>query len=239
MNPRRARVIAVPAIAILAAVVLAACGGSSSPTTTTSSSTAAANATPAAGAPAASAAATERRAKLATCLKKYGVTLPTGGFGGAGRFGGATGAGGFRRPAGATGAGGARRFFGATGARGFAPGGGGAFGATNSKFAQALAKCGGFGAGGFGGGGGGFGRFGASGASGARGLNPATDPQYRAEIVSYAACMKADGVDLPTPNFSGKGFVFGTKVNEKSSSFIAANAKCQGLIKQTTPSSGT
>ena len=235
MKPRSKRAIAVIGVAILAAAVLAACGGSSSTTTTTTtSSSAAANVAPStgAGAPAAAGQFAAERAKLATCLKKHGVTLPSF-AGGAGRFGGATGgAGAFRRRFGASGATGPRRFFGATGAGGvpgtgrFPTGGGGGF-ASNPAYAKAFAACGGVA--GFGGG-----RFGATGPRGAV-RNPATNAQYRAEIVSYAACMKTNGVTLPKPNFSGTGFVFGTSVNQKSTAFVAANAKCQSLLTPSTP----
>jgi hypothetical protein len=240
MKVRRARVIAVPGAAILAAVMLAACGGSSTPTATSAATNSSASA-PAAGASGA-AATTAGRAKLVACLKKYGVTLPTGGFGGR-SFGGTGATGAARRfgasgPSGATGA--ARRFFGATGSTGAAgrgfPGGGGAF-AGNSKFAAAFAKCGG--AAGFGGGFG-RGRFGATGATGAPGSGGGVaSPQYRADVISYAACMKRDGIDLPKPNFSGTGFVFGTKVNHTTSAFVAANAKCQGLLSASAPAAGT
>jgi hypothetical protein len=244
MNARRARLTAVPALAVLAAVVLAACGGGGG--SSTSSSTAAAGTgttSPPAGAT--GAAATARRTALVACLKKQGVSLPAG-FGGGRRFGGTGASGAFprfggtgasgagRRFFGATGASGAgRRFFGATGASGagggFPGGGGGGFFASNPKFAAAIAKCGGA-FGGFGGGG----RFaGGTGASGPDTSNPA----YRARVISYAACMKKDGIDLPTPNFSGSGFVFGTKVNRTTSAFIAANAKCQGLLSA--PAAGT
>jgi len=234
MKVRRARVIGVVATAFVVAVVVAACGGSSSPTASNAANTSTSSSSTAPVATAGGVggtAATASRTRLATCLKKYGVTLPAGRFGGGpGRFG-ASGARGFRR-FGATGATGARRFFGgATGGAGVVPGGGfpgggGGF-AANPKFAAALAKCGGFG--------GGFRRFGATGAAGAGGLNPATNAAYRAEIISYAACMKTNGVDLPTPNFSGVGFVFGTKVNEHTTAFIAANTKCQALLR--TPAS--
>jgi hypothetical protein len=235
MNARRARLTAVPALAALAAVVLAACGGGS-PSTTTSSTTTGTS-TPSAAAPggATGAAATARRAALVACLKKQGVSLPAG-FGGGVRHFGGTGASGAFPHFGGTGASGAgRRFFGATGASG-APGGGfpaggGSFFASNPKFAAAIAKCGGLG--GFGGFGG-RGRFaGGTGPSGFATSNPA----YRARVVSYAACMKKDGVALPAPNFSGSGFVFGSKVNRTSSAFIAANAKCQGLLS--VPAAGT
>jgi hypothetical protein len=237
MKARRARVIATLGIGLLAAVVLAACGGSSSPKATansaaTNSASSAPRSTGATGAT-----ATAARAKLLACLKKNGVTLPAGGFGGR-RFG-ASGAGPRFGASGASGARGAgRRFFGATGASGASgarfPGGGGAF-AGNSKFAAAFAKCGG--AAGFGGGFG-RGRFGATGASGAPGpAGGVANPQYRTEVISYAACMKKNGVDLPKPNFSGTGFVFGTKVKRTTSAFIAANAKCQGLLSAGAPAS--
>jgi hypothetical protein len=205
---------AVGALAI--AVVLAACGGSSS--TPTNTAAAATGSTPAAGAAAGGAG----RTALAACLKKYGVTLPSGGFGGR-RFG-ATGGSGAARRFGATGATGrAGRFFGATGANGRAfPGVGGGL-ASNPKFAAALAKCGGFG-GGFGG------RFGAAGATGPRGALVPTSPAQRTEITRYSACMKTNGYDLPKPNFSGSGFVFGTNVKRTSAKFIAANAKCDSLL---------
>jgi hypothetical protein len=243
---RSTRVFAVGATAVLVAVVLAACGGggSTSSSTTSSSSTAAANAAPAGtGSTAGPAAFATRRSALLACLSKHGVTLPTGlggrRFGATGATGafprfGATGA---RRFFGATGA---RRFFGATGAAGatgtaFPPGGfaggagragaGGFLGSANPKLAKALQECGGFG--GFAGGGFAGGRFGATGPAG---VNSVSNPAYRARIVSYAACMKADGITLPKPNFSGSGFVFGTKVNRTSSAFTAANAKCTPLL---------
>ena len=215
-------------------VVLSACGGGGGSSTTTST-TNTGTTTPSAAAPggATGAAATARQAALVACLKKQGVSLPAG-FGGGRRFGG-TGASGAFPHFGGTGASGAgRRFFGATGATGASRGGfpragAGGFFASNPKFAAAIAKCGGT-FGGFGGGG----RF--AGASGASGLST-SNPAYRARVISYAACMKKDGVALPTPNFGGSGFVFGTKVNRTTSAFIAANAKCQSLLS--VPAAGT
>jgi hypothetical protein len=235
MNARRARLTVVPALAVLAAVVLAACGGGGGSSTPTSTAAAGTTSPPAAGA--SGAAGTARRTALVACLKKQGVSLPAG-FGGGGRRFGGTGASGAFPRLGGTGASGAgRRFFGGTGATG-APGGGGfpgagagGFFASNPKFAAAIAKCGGA-FGGFGG----RGRFaGASGASGPSTSNSA----YRARIISYAACMKRDGIALPTPNFSGSGYVFGTTVNRTTSAFIAANAKCQGLLSAPVASTGT
>ena len=237
MKVRRARVIAIPGAALLAVVVLAACGGGSS-TTSSTTNAAATNSSSRAAASVPATSATAARAKLVACLKKYGVTLPSGGFGGR-RFGASGASGAFHRfgSTGASGAAGAGRgVFGATGGTG-APGGrfpgaGGGF-AANPKFAAAFAKCGG--AAGFGGGFG-RGRFGATGASGAPGTaGGVANPRYRTDVISYAACMKADGIALPKPNFSGNGFVFGTKVNQKTAAFVAANAKCQGLLSAAAP----
>ena len=135
MKPSRIRGLAALATVVAIALALSACGGSSSPSSTTAADNV--NATgssgPAAGAPggATGAAGAARRSALATCLKKYGVTLPS--FGATG----ASGASGRHFPFGATGASGRP-------AGGF-PGGGGRGFASNPKLAQALQKCGGLG----------------------------------------------------------------------------------------------
>jgi hypothetical protein len=219
--------------AVLAAILLAACGGGSgsSSTSTTSSTASGTNAAATAPANGATGGTVARRTALVACLKKYGVTLPSGGAGFGGRFG-ATGATGRRFGFGATGATGRRFPFGGTGARGRAggfpaggaPGTGGVPGAGgfagNSKFAQALQKCGGFGAGGFGGG-----RFGATGRSGAFSFSS----RIKTELTNFVACMKKHGETLPTPNVSGTGSIFG-KVNQNSATFKAAYAQCKGII---------
>jgi hypothetical protein len=169
--------------AALAAIALAACGGGgSSSTSTTSSKAPATNAANTQGPTSptgATGSALTRRTALATCLKKYGVTLPS--------FRGRLGA------TGGTGASGRRLPFGATGASG-RPGGfsgaGGGF-ASNPKLAQALQKCGGLGG------------FGATGRTGA------VSTRIRTELTSFVACMKKHGETLPTPNLSGTGSVFG------------------------------
>jgi hypothetical protein len=211
-------------LAVTATLVLSACGGSSpkKSTTTPVANSGSSSATGATGAGAFAA----RREALATCLKKYGVTLSGGGFGG-GRFGG-TGASGFRGRFGASGASGAsgfRRRFGASGASGFHgfPGGFGASGASgaSSKDAKAFAACGGLGGGRFGGGGGGFAR-----AGGAFSASSATD---RAEVTAFVACVRKNGFDLPNPNFaSGAVFPAADQTNPK---FIAASAKCASILK--------
>ena len=214
----RKRAASAVVLAVTATLVLSACGGSSpkKSTTTPVANSGSSSATGATGTGAFAA----RREALATCLAKYGVTLPSGGFGG-GRFGG-TGASGFRGRFGASGASGAsgfRRRFGASGASGF-PGAGGA----SSKDAKAFAACGGFGAGGFGGRGGGGGGFARGG--GAFSASSATD---RAEVTAFVACVRKNGFDLPNPNFaSGAVFPAADRTNPK---FIAASAKCASILK--------
>lgn len=234
MKRTTARGLTVLVTAALVAIAIAACGGSGSPSTSTTSSNASAtNAADAQGTPGATGAtgsALARRAALTTCLKKYGVTLPSfgGRFGASGASGrrfpfGATGATGRRLPFGATGATGRRFPFGSTGASGrfggFPGGGGGGF-ASNPKLAQALQKCGGFG--GFGGG---FGRAGL----GASGPGGAFSTQIRTELTSFVVCMKKDGETLPTPNLSGSGSVFGN-VNQTTAAFKAAYTQCKGIL---------
>ena len=59
----------------------------------------------------------------------------------------------------------------------------------------------------------------------------ASSSEDRAEVAKFIACMKTNGVDLPTPNFSGTGSVFGTKVNTSSTAFTTAYAKCKVDLK--------
>jgi hypothetical protein len=213
MEPIRMRGLSALGATLLVTVALSACG-SSSPTSTVSAAAGGANATGSSGSSGATGVA--RRTALAACLKKYGVTLPSRPLGGRPALGatGASGAAGRFGPSGRFGASGAR------GARGGGFFGGGGF-ANNPAFAAALAKCGGA-SGGFG-------------AARRAGFN-ASSAQDRAEVASYVACMKGDGVDLPTPNFSGTGSVFGTKVSTSSPAFRTANAKCQSVLKFLAPS---
>jgi len=193
--------------AVLVAIAIAACGGGgSSSTSTTSSKASASNSADTHGPTSANGAtgsALARRTALATCLKNYGVTLPS--FGG--RFGG-TGASGRRFPSGATGASG--RPGGFRGAGGGFPGAGGGF-ASNPKLAQALQKCGGFGG------------FGATGRAGA------FSTRTRTELTSFVACMRKNGETLPTPNLSGTGSVFGN-VNQTTTAFKTAYTQCKAIL---------
>jgi hypothetical protein len=89
-------------------------------------------------------------------------------------------------------------------------------GVSREKFEAAIKKCGGA-AGGFGGAGGG-GRL--------------SSPTAKASLAKFASCMRENGVDLPTPNTSGKGPVFNTKgINTKSAAFTAASKKCSSLLQ--------
>ena len=99
--------------------------------------------------------------------------------------------------------------------------------ASNPKFAAAFAKCAGL-LGGFG-----AGRLGGE----VAGLGG--NQRERAEVVSYTACMKQHGVNLPAPNFSGSGSVFPNTVNRTTTAFRSANAKCQRLLTFLPPTSGT
>lgn len=101
------------------------------------------------------------------------------------------------------------------------PAGGGGPGAQQSgagpgRFADpavraALAKCG-ITPGGFG---------------GSRGS--ANNPAARAQLTTFVACMRSNGVNLPAPNTSGSGPVFGG-VNRSDPKFAAAFAKCRTTL---------
>jgi hypothetical protein len=91
-------------------------------------------------------------------------------------------------------------------------------GVSRTQFQEALKKCGG---GNFAGGG----RF-----------NSAAS---KAALTKFVACMRENGVNLPTPNISGNGPVFNTKdVNTTSSTFKSATAKCQSDLRGAAGGSG-
>jgi hypothetical protein len=101
---------------------------------------------------------------------------------------------------------------------GATPGAGGGFklpeGVSRQKFQEALKKCGG-------------GRSFPQGAR--RGLDSAT---AKAALTKYAACMRENGVNLPTPNTGGDGPVFDTKgLDTSSTAFKNAQQKCQDDLK--------
>jgi len=54
----------------------------------------------------------------------------------------------------------------------------------------------------------------------------------KAALTKYVACMRENGVSLPTPNTSGTGPVFNTKgVNTTSATFTSAQSKCQSDLR--------
>ena len=179
------------ALALIAlAMLVAACGSSSS----SSSSTSSASASTAAG-------SNSQRTALAACLKKHGVTLPTGRRPGAGAPpAGAPGAGSGNPPAGVPGGGSG------TPPAGGPPGGfpGGAAG--NSKFRAAFKACG------------------ANFPAGRRpgGFN-------RQAIQKYVSCVRRHGYNLPNANFSGNGPVFPANVRSNKK-FQTASKACQSLL---------
>ena len=67
---------------------------------------------------------------------------------------------------------------------------------------------------------------------GQRRFNPAGNPQFRQSIDSFVSCVRKDGYDLPSPNFSGSGPVFdASKVNRNDPKFQRAAQKCQSLLR--------
>jgi hypothetical protein len=62
-------------------------------------------------------------------------------------------------------------------------------------------------------------------------------PAVKGALAKFAACMRANGVNVPTPNTSGGGPIFNTKgLNTASPQFSAAMRKCranlQGLFRR-------
>jgi hypothetical protein len=57
------------------------------------------------------------------------------------------------------------------------------------------------------------------------------NPQFKQSITKFAACVRKNGYDLPSPNFSGNGPVFSaSKVNRDDPKFVKAAQKCQSLL---------
>ena len=132
-----------------------------------------------------SASSSSRFASLRACLQKQGINLGSASPGAQAGNGGPPGAGGgFKLPE----------------------------GVSQSKFQEALKKCGA----GFPGG-------------ARRGFNSAT---ARVALTKYAACMRENGVNLPAPNTSRSGPVFNTKaIDTSSAAFKSAQQKCQSDLK--------
>jgi len=101
------------------------------------------------------------------------------------------------------------------GAGGFLGGGAGGpqlpSGVTRAQYEAAIKKCGG----------------GAFANRGAHLKNPA----YLGALAKFAACMRENGVNVPAPNTSGNGPIFGTKgIDTKGAQFEAADKKCRSIL---------
>jgi hypothetical protein len=57
------------------------------------------------------------------------------------------------------------------------------------------------------------------------------NPLLRQAFAKFATCMRANGVNFPTPNTSGKGPIFSAKgINTTSPAYRAAVAKCRSVL---------
>jgi hypothetical protein len=101
-------------------------------------------------------------------------------------------------------------------------GGGGAFlgpqlpkGVTRAHYLEVLRKCGG--------------RPPTPGAVGAG--RRFSNPHFRQALVSFAACLRQNGVNLPAPNTNGKGPIFNTRgIDTASPQFRQAERKCRTTL---------
>ena len=89
-------------------------------------------------------------------------------------------------------------------------------GVTASQYQAALKKCGGFTPGG---------RFGGA-------VNRLKSGQFRQTLAKFATCLRANGVNIPAPNTSGKGPIFNTRgIDVASAKFKAAQLKCASVLR--------
>ncbi len=92
-------------------------------------------------------------------------------------------------------------------------------GMTHAQYLEVLKKC----VGSFGGGGGGR-----AASHGRRAFN---SPSFRKALVSFTACLRQNGINVPAPNTTGKGPIFETKgIDTSSPQFKQAEAKCRGVL---------
>ncbi len=88
-------------------------------------------------------------------------------------------------------------------------------GMTRTQYQEVLKKCGGS----------------LAGPGAFRGGHLRANPAFQQALVKFAACMRQDGVNLPTPNTSGKGPVFNGKgINTASPQFRQAEIKCRPVM---------
>jgi hypothetical protein len=112
--------------------------------------------------------------------------------------------------------------FGGSGRTGGFAGGALPKGVTRAQFEAAMKKCGA-------GNGGSFGPRSRIGSAG-----------FKKALTAFAACMRREGIDVPTPNTSGNGPIFNTKgLNVKSAKFRSAQQKCASLLRTSAAPGGT
>jgi hypothetical protein len=75
-------------------------------------------------------------------------------------------------------------------------------------------------------------------------VSPAQSAAFRTALVSFATCLRQNGVKIPAPNASGKGPVLSTKgLNTNTPQYRAALMKCRtvllGAFRQATRSQAT
>lgn len=183
-------------LALGASLAIAACGSSSGGGTKTSTT----------------ASTSSGRAKLVTCLKQHGVTLPARGAR-SGSGGGFFGGGG--QPPGGTGTTGTP-----TVPSGAPPSGGAFPGGSNSKFRAAIKACGGN-----------LGRFRPGSGAGAPGARFSS-----ATLDKFVTCVRKHGYNLPKPNTSG-GPIFPRSI-QSNKKFQAASKSCASLLRPSVPATG-
>jgi hypothetical protein len=189
-------------VALALGGLIAACGSASSSSGSAGASSTSNSASAAAGGTGNN---SSQRTALAACLKQHGVTLPS-------RPQGAPGG----APGGPPGSGGSNGGGTGTGTTGSGSGtgplpGGGFFGgrgfANNPKLRAALQACGA--------------KFG-----GGQGFRSRLS---RTNITKYVTCVRQHGYNLPNPNFSGKGGIFPSNI-QNNKKFQAASKACQSLL---------
>ena len=75
--------------------------------------------------------------------------------------------------------------------------------------------------------------------AGSAGLHRFSGGRNPQRLAKFASCMRSNGVNLPSPNTSGKGPVFDTKgIDTTSSTFKQADAKCAKELQPSGPPPG-
>jgi hypothetical protein len=93
-------------------------------------------------------------------------------------------------------------------------------GVSRAKFEAAMKKCGG----------------GSTTAGGAGATGRLHNPTFTKALTAFATCMRQNGVNVPSPNTSGKGPIFSTKgLDTGSAKFRTAQQKCSSLLNVARP----